>query len=162
MLHRGELMSSRSRYKAAAFAITIIAACLAVVAMRWGLRASPAFEKIVASGRFHQVAHKGVGSAAIYQLSDEKLELRLTGFRTDDGGALQVLLIAAPDALENETVEKSEHIVLGDLKNTEGNQSYALPDDLDLRKYRAVTIWSRKHRVNFTTAPLSLIEVQSS
>lgn len=110
--------------------------------------------RVVASGRFHQVAHKGAGLATIYQLPDGRLVLRLTEFRTGGGRGLQVYLIAAPDAYENEVVESSEPISVGELQKTEGDQSYLLPRDLDLNKYRAVTIWNRRHGVNFTTAPL--------
>jgi len=30
-----------------------------------------------------------------------------------------------------------------------------VPDDLDLSRYRAVTIWCRRFSVNFATAPLT-------
>ncbi len=112
--------------------------------------------KIVASGAFHQVAHKGRGVATIYQLPDTKLVLRLTDFHTDSGRDLQVYLISALNALENETVQKSEFVSLGELRKSEGDQSYELPAGLDLTKYRAVTVWNRKYQVNFITAPLTL------
>lgn len=127
-----------------------------LTAMRYGFTSSQVTGKAIASGRFHQVAHRGAGLVTIYQLADKKLLLHLTGFRTDNGRDLQVLLIAAPDAFENETVEKSEYVSVGPLQKSEGDQSYQLPDDLELNKYRAVTIWSLKYRVNFITAPLAL------
>ncbi len=106
------------------------------------------------SGEFHQAAHKGRGVAKVCRFASGNLALCLTGFRTYPGRDLEVRLIAAPDALENETVENSEFISLSDLQTAEGDSTYPLPSDLDLNKYRAVTIWSRKYRVNFTTAPL--------
>lgn len=108
----------------------------------------------LASGCFHQVAHKGAGEAAVYRLADGKLELRLTRFQTYPGTDLEVRLIAAKDAFENETVENSDFVSLGALTSPRGDQSYSLPDDIDLTRFSAVTIWSRKYRVNFTTAPL--------
>ncbi|HMG34995.1 MAG TPA: DM13 domain-containing protein [Blastocatellia bacterium] len=111
--------------------------------------------RVLASGRFHQVAHRGTGRAAVYAVPGRRLVLRLTDFRTDEGRDLEVLLIDAPDALENETVENANSLSLGSLESVEGDQSYELPDGLELGKYRAVTIWSRRYRVNFTTAPLT-------
>lgn len=106
------------------------------------------------SGEFHQAAHKGRGTARVCRFPSGNLALCLTGFRTYPAHDLEVRLIAAPDAFENETVENSEFVSLGDLQTAEGDSVYSLPSDLDLDKYRAVTIWSRKYRVNFTTAPL--------
>jgi hypothetical protein len=110
--------------------------------------------RIVASGRFHRVAHKGEGVATVYQMMNGERVLCFTDFKTGSGEAVDVYLIGAADAFENETVEQAEHISLGPLKNAEGDQTYWLPAEVDLAKYRAVTIWSAKYRVNFTTAPL--------
>jgi hypothetical protein len=118
--------------------------------------------ELIARGRFHRVAHLGNGVASVYRLSDGRLTLRLAEFRTDESRDLQVLLVAAPDVFENETIEKSEKVFVGALEKVEGDQSYPLPNQLDLAKYRAVTIWSGKHRVNFITAPLLPIPDQSS
>ncbi|MCI0389896.1 MAG: DM13 domain-containing protein [Acidobacteria bacterium] len=113
---------------------------------------------VLMTGRFHQVAHKGHGTAFVSQFPDGKRMLYLKEFSTGEGQDLAVYLIAAPDAFENETVEKSEFVPLGALQSSEGDQSYAVPAELDLNKYRAVTIWNRKYRVNYTTAPLTKVE----
>ena len=136
--------------------ITAAIVVAVLTAMRYGLKGSQITGKAIAFGRFHQVAHRGTGLVTIYQPADKKLLLHLTEFQTDKGQDLQVLLIAASDALENETVEKAEYVSVGTLQKSEGDQSYHLPDNLDLSKYRAVTIWSQKYRVNFITAPLAL------
>lgn len=146
----------KSRKQLGKAIITAAIALAVLTAMRYGLTSSQVRGKAIASGRFHQVAHRGTGLVTIYQLADKKLLLHLTEFRTGNGRDLQILLIAAPDAFENETVEKAEYVSLGKLQKSEGDQSYQLPDDLDLNKYRAVTIWSPRYRVNFTTAPLAL------
>src|ERR1044071_7923793 len=146
----------RSKKQLGKAVITAAIAVAVLTAMRYGLTSSQIRGKAIASGRFHQVAHRGEVLVTIYQLADKKLLLHLTEFRTDNGRDLQVLLIAAPDAFENETVEKAEYVSVGTLQKSEGDQSYHLPDDLDLSKYQAVTIWSPRYRVNFTTAPLAL------
>lgn len=139
------------------YAKLIVAVIMAVALLiaTYGLLAGPErTPTALASGRFHQVAHKGSGEATIYRLSSGKLELRLKDFQTYPGVDLEVRLIAAPDAFENETVEKSDFISLGLLANPASDQTYSLPDDIDLTRFGAVTIWSRKYRVNYTTAPL--------
>src|SRR5215813_11376584 len=97
--------------------------------------------KVLAAGRFHQVAHKGEGTAAIVQLRNGRRLLRLTHFRTTDKPDLSVLLISAPDAFENQTILKSKVYVLGQLQNAAGDQEYELPAQLELASYGAITIW---------------------
>ncbi len=136
----------------------IALAALTLCAASWltlGYRQRRGSDQIVvlARGQFHQVAHRGAGEATIRQYPDGQRWLQLSNFATGAGSDLQVCLVAAADARENETVEKSGFVVLGPLK-TQGDQSYLVPRQLDLHRYRAVTIWQQKHRVNFTTAPL--------
>ncbi|HEV3469147.1 MAG TPA: DM13 domain-containing protein [Pyrinomonadaceae bacterium] len=108
----------------------------------------------LARGGFHGVAHETQGLATVYQLPDGKKTLRLTDFRTSNGPDVQVYLVAAEDASDNETVTRAGFVTLGALKGNIGDQNYELPADLDLAKYRAVTIWCRRFGVNFATAPL--------
>jgi len=108
----------------------------------------------VAEGSFRGVAHETKGTASIYRLSEGKQVLRFSGFQTSNGPDVQVYLVAAPDAKDNETVTKAGFIRIADLKGNMGDQNYDLPADVDLSKYRAVTIWCRRFGVNFATAPL--------
>ncbi|MGE5219553.1 MAG: DM13 domain-containing protein, partial [Chloroflexota bacterium] len=103
----------------------------------------------VAEGGFRGVAHETKGVVAIYKLPDGKHVLRLSGFETSNGPDVQVYLIAAADARDNETVTKAGFIRVGDLKGNMGDQNYDLPTNVDLNKYRAVTIWCRRFGVNF-------------
>ncbi len=110
--------------------------------------------EIVAAGDFHQVAHKARGRAEIIKRRSGEYSLKLWNFETTAKPDLFVYLISAPDAFENEAVKTSDVLELGSLKNTKGDQEYLLPQKYDPAKYRAVTIWNRRHQVNFTTAPL--------
>ena len=112
-------------------------------------------ETVLASGKFHSVAHESSGNASIYQLADGKRILRLTKFATSNGPDVHVYLVAANDATDSETVKKAGFVELGSLKGNIGDQNYELPADLDLSKYRAVTIWCQRFGVNFGTAPIS-------
>jgi hypothetical protein len=107
------------------------------------------------SGNFHDVSHKGAGTATVYQLADGMRVLRFTNFETSNGPDVVVYLIAAGDAGDADTVKNASPILLGSLKGNVGDQNYDLPSDVDLSKYRAVTIWCRRFNANFATAPLS-------
>jgi Electron transfer DM13 len=117
--------------------------------------ASTVSETILASGSFHSVAHDGSGNASIYQFSDGKRILRFTNFKTSNGPDVHVYLVAAKDASDSETVKQAGFVEVGALKGNIGDQNYELSSDLDLNKYRAVTIWCKRFAVNFATAPLN-------
>src|SRR5215510_12888292 len=116
--------------------------------------ASLAQPMILSTGSFHGVAHKTMGTATIYRQPDGKRTLRFTGFETSNGPDVQVYLVAAHDANDNDTVTKAGFLHLGALKGNIGDQNYDVPADVDLNKYRAVTVWCRRFGVNFGTAPL--------
>lgn len=108
----------------------------------------------LAAGLFHRVAHDGKGKATIYQLPAGQRVLRLTEFETSNGPDLRLLLVAAPDATDNDTIKKAGFVELGKLKGNLGDQNYDVPAAVDLTKYQAVTVWCNRFSVNFTTAPL--------
>ncbi|HEU5171465.1 MAG TPA: DM13 domain-containing protein [Gemmatimonadales bacterium] len=110
----------------------------------------------LATGAFHSVAHETRGTAAILDVGGKRV-LRLTDFATSNGPDVRVFLVAAADASDNETVTQAGYVELGKLKGNEGDQNYDVPADLDLAKYRAVTIWCNRFGVNFGTAPLTSV-----
>ncbi len=107
------------------------------------------------AGSFHSVAHETKGTATVHRLGNGTRVLRLTEFSTSNGPDVRVYLVAAADASDDETVKKAGFVELGELKGTIGDQNYDVPANLDLGKYRAVTIWCRRFGVNFATAPLT-------
>lgn len=118
--------------------------------------AAAASDKPVAlvSGQFHDVSHKGSGTATVYQLADGKRVLRFSNFETSNGPDVVVYLVAAEDAADSASVTKAGFVSLGSLKGNVGDQNYDVPADVDLSKYKAVTIWCRRFSANFATAPL--------
>jgi hypothetical protein len=117
-------------------------------------QASSTEAKPLFTGHFHAVAHETKGHASILQLADGRRTLRLTEFETSNGPDVRVYLIAANDATDSETVKNAGYLELGALKGNIGDQNYEIPADVDLTKYRAVTVWCRRFSVNFGTAPL--------
>jgi len=109
-------------------------------------------ERILLSGAFHSVGHKGTGEARVVESADGQRILRLAGVKTYPGTDLQVCLVGAPDAEDNDTVRQAGFECVGKFAAT---GSYDLPAGVDLQRYRAVTIWSSGYQVNFTTAPLT-------
>jgi Electron transfer DM13 len=114
-----------------------------------GLAAQP-----LESGRFHSILHPTEGTATIYQMGDGIRVLRLTSFSTSNGPDVHVYMVAADDAKDAATVEKAGFVDLGVIKGNIGDQNYLLGSDLDLTKYRAVSIWCKRFSVNFGAAAL--------
>ncbi len=116
--------------------------------------ASGAAPVALASGTFHGVAHPTHGTATVYQLPGAGRVLRLTNFQTSNGPDVRVFLIKAADASDEAAVTGAGYVEVGHLRGSRGDQNYPLPPGLDLSQYHAVTIWCKRFRVNFATAPL--------
>ena len=109
----------------------------------------------LASGKFHSGAHPTSGTATVYQLTDGTRLLRFTDFKTSNGPDVHIYLVAADDANDSESVTKAGFVDLGSIKGNIGDQNYTLGSDVDLSKYRAVSVWCKRFSVNFGAAPLS-------
>ena len=106
------------------------------------------------SGRFYSILHPTEGTATIFQLGDGTRILCLTSFRTSNGPDVHVYVVAADDAKDVATVQQAGFVDLGVIKGNIGDQNYKLGSDLDLGKYRAVSIWCKRFSVNFGAAAL--------
>jgi hypothetical protein len=114
------------------------------------------------SGQFYSILHPTQGTATVYQMGDGTRVLRLTNFRTSNGPDVHVYVVAADDAKDAATVEHAGFIDLGVLKGNVGDQNYQLGGDLDLAKYRAVSIWCKRFSVNFGAAALRPAETSQN
>ena len=123
---------------------------------------STAAPQPIESGQFYSILHPTEGTAKIYKLPDGSRMLRLTSFRTSNGPDVHVYMVAADDAKDAATVEQAGFIDLGDLKGNIGDQNYAIGNDLDLGKYRAVSIWCKRFSVNFGAAALKPTEMSQT
>jgi hypothetical protein len=111
----------------------------------------------LAMGTFKGLAHETKGTATIYQAADGMRTLRLADFATSNGPNVHVYLVAAPEANDNETVTTAGFVDLGSLKGNIGDQNYDVPADVDLAKYRSVSIWCARFGVNFGSSSLGPI-----
>ena len=139
-----------SRAKFAALALFVAGAFLYAGATQAQQQAA----KVLAKGEFHKADKTGSGTATLYQLADGKRVLRLTDFAVENGPDLHVRLIAADDAKDTASVAKADHVELGNLKGNKGDQNYDVPENVDLSKYKVVSIWCNRFSVNFAAAPL--------
>src|SRR6266700_5090533 len=106
------------------------------------------------SGRFYSILHPTEGTATIYQMGDGTRVLRFTSFSTSNGPDVHVYMVAADDAKDVATVQQAGFIDLGALKGNIGDQNYMLGGNVDLAKYRAVSIWCKRFNVHFGAAAL--------
>jgi len=100
--------------------------------------------------------------ATIFQMGDGTRLLRLASFSTSNGPDVHVYMVAADDAKDVATVQNAGFIDLGVLKGNIGDQNYKLGSDLDLAKYRAVSIWCKRFSVNFGAAALRPTEASQN
>jgi hypothetical protein len=141
-----------NRTKFAALAVLVASLFLYAGAMQ----AQEQSAKVLAKGEFHKAEKAGKGTATVYKLADGKRVLRLTDFETDNGPDLHVRLIAADDARDTASVAKADFVELAKLRGNKGNQNYDVPADVDLSKYKVVSIWCNRFSVNFAAAPLAV------
>jgi hypothetical protein len=87
-------------------------------------------------------------------MGDGTRVLRFTNFSTSNGPDVHVYMVAADDAKDAASVLRAGFIDLGSIKGNIGDQNYTLGPDVDLSKYRAVSVWCKRFSVNFGTAPL--------
>jgi hypothetical protein len=110
--------------------------------------------QLLVSGQFYSILHPTSGTATIYRMGDGARVLRFTNFTTSNGPDVHVYMVAADDAKDIATVQHAGFIDLGVIKGNVGDQNYTLGNDLDLAKYRAVSIWCKRFSVNFGAAAL--------
>ena len=106
------------------------------------------------SGQFYSVLHPTAGTATIYRMGDGSRILRFTNFKTSNGPDVHVYMVAADDAKDSASVVRAGFIDLGTIKGNLGDQNYTLNPELDLSKYRAVSVWCKRFSVNFGAARL--------
>jgi len=110
--------------------------------------------QILESGTFHSGTHPTEGTATIYRIENGSRVLRFTNFKTSNGPDVHIYMVAAEDATDDASVLNAAFVDLGVMKGNIGDQNYALGADLDLAKYRTVSVWCKRFSKNFGAAPL--------
>jgi hypothetical protein len=73
-------------------------------------------------------------------------ELVFENFAVADRPDLEVWLVAADRVTTADDALSAKRVSLGRLKKPAGNQTYRLPQELDVAVYRHVVVWSRRDR----------------
>lgn len=114
--------------------------------------------QLLLRGEFRGIAHETSGIAEVFETGHGGRVLRLTDFMTSNGPEVEVYMVAAADAPDDETVTRSGFVTLGPLKGNLGSQNYVLPANTDIANYRCVSIWCKRFGVNFGVAPLTQVQ----
>jgi hypothetical protein len=112
----------------------------------------------LAEGSLISHEHATTGTVRIIQQPGGARVLTLEHLDTSNGPDVHVWLSAA-DVVEGTagwfTAGSAEHFDLGMIKGNQGNQVYAIPDDLDLSRYKSVDLWCVQFSVSFGAAQLA-------
>ena len=113
---------------------------------------------VLARGTFISHEHATTGTARVIRTGDGARYLRLDNLDTSNGPLLEVWL--SPAAVISGTAgwrvfDDSSHVDLGPLKGNKGSQNYPLPREVDLSRYRSVSIWCARFHVSFGAAALT-------
>ncbi len=111
----------------------------------------------VGSGTFQQInaIRWGQGTVNIYQDATGALMMRFEDLRMLNGPDLHVYLSPAdaPQSFADLSVQGVDPVDVGQLKSSDGNQNYTLPD-IDLTQFRSVVVYSTSLDLIYTYAPL--------
>ena len=112
---------------------------------------------ILATGTFHPVNGSGTGWArVIQQRTRQKLEV--FGVRIGNQEETEVRFIAASDALDSITAASTASRSVGILPAGSRSATFLIDPPVDLRRFRAVMLWSEAKHRNLVTAPLDATE----
>ena len=108
------------------------------------------------TGSFHSDTHEATGRATVYQQPNGGRTLTLSNFSTSNAPELRVILLDGSSLAngQNLTMNDNHDRDLGKLKATQGEQSYALPADLDFNRFNTVVIYSPGSKTIVGTAAL--------
>jgi hypothetical protein len=100
-------------------------------------------------------AHRGSGSATVFELEDGSRVLRFEQFEVTNGPDLHVLLVPTGETVDRDLLTQVGYEDLGKLKGNVGNQNYVVPHSFDSDGTWTVVVYCEPFHVVFSTAQLS-------
>ena len=119
---------------------------------------TPGGPSVLARGTLISHEHDTTGTVQVVQAADGSRYLRLENLNTSNGPLLKVWLTDAPVKPGKDgwgVFDDGRYADLGALKGNKGSQNYALPADVNLARYRSVSIWCARFHVSFGAAELT-------
>jgi electron transfer DM13 len=99
--------------------------------------------------------HQSTGTLTVLKTGGGTILLRFTDFEVTNGPSLKVYLAKAADPATASDVLDGGWISLGALRGNIGDQTYTLPDNVNLSDYKSLVIWCEPFKVLFASAPLA-------
>ena len=118
---------------------------------RTGEKAAPA-GRVLAFGTVRGLEHEASGTASIVEGAGRALHF--DDLRTSNGPDLRVYLSAAPADALWDTFD-DDFVDLGKLQGNIGDQTYDIPEETTLTRYRTVVVWCKRFSVPFASADVS-------
>ncbi|PSB03046.1 DM13 domain-containing protein [Merismopedia glauca] len=103
-------------------------------------------------GAFIGQGHSTTGNTKIVTENGQKYLLLDSGFSTDNGPDLFVIL---HKSVPPQDYDAKNYVNLGKLEKTSGSQKYSIPANINPQDFRSVAIWCRQFNVTFGYAPLA-------
>ncbi|WP_072622276.1 DM13 domain-containing protein [Spirulina major] len=114
---------------------------------------------ILRTGSWQDAEHPTSGTVTIEETDGDRVLILSEDFKTDPGPDLTVVLHKAPNILEVTDppaygIQEGDYILLDLLASPTGEQTYAIPADVDLETYQSAAIWCREFNATFGVASL--------
>jgi hypothetical protein len=111
-----------------------------------------AADSVLASGDFEKSEHPTSGAAQIVVQNGKKYLKFDSSFQSNSGPDLFVILHRQDSP---KSYAKANYVSLGRLKKVSGQQMYAIPNGVNITKFKSVVIWCKKFNATFGFAPLN-------
>ena len=110
---------------------------------------------MLSGGDFYKVEEAAQGKASLIKTEAGKLEIHFENFKVTSGPNLHIYLTSLDPVPFKQGVVLPDAIDLGALQATSGDQTYAVPDGIDLTKVNTVVVWCQDFSVGFVAAKLT-------
>jgi hypothetical protein len=120
---------------------------------------TPEAKRLIATGEFIHVnpsdpIHWGRGQVRLLADQSGHLVHLDENFEVGPGPAFHVYLVDLAMVRSDDDFEASDMVDLGRLKAFKGSQNYAVPQSVDITRYRSVVIWCKQFSVLISPATL--------
>lgn len=97
--------------------------------------------------------HRAAGSLAIWRDESNQVTVEIRQLQIADGPDLYVYFVANPDPLFPEDV-KEKFLSLGRLKEPAGNQTYSVPEGINMSDWGCIAVWCEAYTKIFAVGTI--------